>query len=468
MIRTSLLGWVLPALVAGSLLAGTAESPVLIYPQLAIGGGFQVVLVVTNANDTPFDGYLLLPEFGPESGRRWSLNGEDRTGSDRAPLSLPPLATRRLVLSAPDGAAAAAGSLQIGALGASSVHNLALSFFYKYSVGGELVDSIGVPSAAPAYHTTVPVERLPQDRVNTGVAIRVRADPAAGPAASPEDPVYVLALRDENGVLLAEAFGSFQGARYFDEFFADTLPSAIPFTGSLRIESETPFYLVVLRQQLLGGDRFQLTGIPPWSPADDQPAASFSARYRVTFQADWSALTHPMDFPAGAHFSSLIGGTHNSGANFWEPGSLATEGVERMAELGATSTLASEVEFEIFRGTAGAVLRGGNIARSPGRVELEFEIDRRHPLVTLVSMIAPSPDWFVGVGSLELFRNGGWADEVVVELHPYDAGTDSGATFESPDLDTQPPDPIQPITGAPFLNQGVVQPMGTFTFQRIG
>ena len=81
--------------------------------------------------------------------------------------------------------------------------------------------------------------------------------------------------------------------------------------------------------------------------------------------------------------------------------------------------------------------------------------------MTLVSMVAPSPDWFVGVDGLELFQNNQWRNNVVVDLLPYDAGTDSGATFTSADLVTSPHEPIAylaaPFTGSP--------PLGTFTFR---
>ena len=39
--------------------------------------------------------------------------------------------------------------------------------------------------------------------------------------------------------------------------------------------------------------------------------AGGDARYRVTFQATWSAETHPTNFPANPHFSGLVGATHN-------------------------------------------------------------------------------------------------------------------------------------------------------------
>jgi hypothetical protein len=82
-------------------------------------------------------------------------------------------------------------------------------------------------------------------------------------------------------------------------------------------------------------------------------------------------------------------------------------------------------------------------------------------------MIAPSPDWFVGVYGLNLIRNGDWVNEMTVDLYPYDAGTDSGVDYVSPNLNSMPAEPIARITGAPLLNGDSVPPLGTFSFQRI-
>lgn len=61
-------------------------------------------------------------------------------------------------------------------------------------------------------------------------------------------------------------------------------------------------------------------------------------------------------------------------------------------------------------------------------------------------MIYPSPDWFVGVSGLELcLSNGSWIDEKVMNLYPYDAGTDSGPTYISPDQPTVPKEAIRRI-----------------------
>ena len=208
----------------------------------------------------------------------------------------------------------------------------------------------------------------------------------------------------------------------------------------------------------------------PKAPAPPPPAldaAPATARYRVTFQASWSAASHPVDFPSSAHFSPLVGGTHTAQVTFWREGALASTGIKDMAERGLTATLVQEINAGIAAGTAQHAFTGAAISTSPGAATADFEISQSHPLVTLVSMLAPSPDWFVGVAGLSLFEGGQWLAERRVELLPWDAGTDSGRTFTSPDLVTAPPAPISLITAAPLAPDGRPAPVGAFTFVRL-
>lgn len=192
-----------------------------------------------------------------------------------------------------------------------------------------------------------------------------------------------------------------------------------------------------------------------------------SATYSVTFEATWRNETHPhANFPTSAHFSSLIGAIHHGDTTFWEVGALASEGIERMAETGGTSTLRSEVEAQIAQNNALAILSGGSVPTSPGSATIEsFEVNQTFPFVTLVTMIAPSPDWFVGVSNLSLLdEEGNWVASQVVTLYPYDSGTDSGPDYTSPNQDTDPAEAIASMRGQfPFSDE----PIGTFTFTRL-
>jgi hypothetical protein len=65
-----------------------------------------------------------------------------------------------------------------------------------------------------------------------------------------------------------------------------------------------------------------------------QPVPVLDARYRLTFNATWSAQTHPNDFPPSPHFSGLIGMTHNTNAVLFTEGETASDGIKNMAERG--------------------------------------------------------------------------------------------------------------------------------------
>lgn len=197
------------------------------------------------------------------------------------------------------------------------------------------------------------------------------------------------------------------------------------------------------------------------------PAAS-EARYRITFTSTWSSETHPSgNFPTtSAHFSPLIGATHSDSISLWQPGALASDGIEQMAETGATGLLTDEIDALIADGSAERVLRGSGLGSATGQVMLDpFPISADFPLVSLVTMVAPSPDWFVGVHDVSLLdEDGQWLDRLVIELDPYDAGTDSGTDYSSANSDTDPAEPIRNLRGvAPFANA----PVGTFTIERV-
>jgi len=188
------------------------------------------------------------------------------------------------------------------------------------------------------------------------------------------------------------------------------------------------------------------------------------AEYRLTFDATWSATTHPSAYPAGAHFSSLVGGTHDASVSFWQLGGLASDGIELMAESGQSAPLLAEVQTAIDAGSAWSTISASGVP-SPGVRQTTFFISSSHDRATVVTMVAPSPDWFVGVSGLALRSGDVWLDDVVVALPALDAGTDDGVDFTSPNDDTNPAEPIAGFSGPPFAS---TPPLGTFTFELLG
>lgn len=192
--------------------------------------------------------------------------------------------------------------------------------------------------------------------------------------------------------------------------------------------------------------------------------ATDTATYEVLFQSTWSASTHPQSFPPQPHFSPITGGVHNGEVSFWQEGGIASPGIERMAERGQVTPLDDEVQTAIDAGHAREIIEGRGIPVSPGSRTTTFTVSRQHSLATVVSMLAPSPDWFVGVSGLELFEGGDWVEQKVETLYVWDAGTDSGGTYLAGDRDTQPREPIRPLLSGPFSHGA---PVGTFTFTRL-
>ncbi|NWU59939.1 SPON2 protein, partial [Dromas ardeola] len=140
------------------------------------------------------------------------------------------------------------------------------------------------------------------------------------------------------------------------------------------------------------------------------------AKYSIIFTGKWSQTAFPKQYPLyrpPAQWSSMLGVTHSSDYSMWKKNEYASNGVRDFAEKGQTST--------------------------------ELEVHSRHPLVSFVVRIVPSPDWFVGIDSLNLCEGDHWMEEVSIDLFPYDAGTDSGFTFSSPNFATIPQDTVTEV-----------------------
>ena len=199
-------------------------------------------------------------------------------------------------------------------------------------------------------------------------------------------------------------------------------------------------------------------------PAQAQGNAQ-SATYRVTFEGKFtaSALASGVSVPSGEHFTTLIGAVHNDSVTFWSSGGTASAGVEAVAELGTTGTFKSEINAS---SNALAVIEKSLPSGGTPTATVDFTVTTAHPLVTLLSMIAPSPDWFVGVSGLSL-RNAtddGWQPSLTVDLFPYDAGTEEGTEFSLSNSATSPQGTIASIKGTGKFSNA---PIATLSFLRL-
>ena len=198
-------------------------------------------------------------------------------------------------------------------------------------------------------------------------------------------------------------------------------------------------------------------------PASDPVAPVRSAAtYSVTFQGAWTTTVTSGGLPSGAHFTTLIGGVHNAGVTFLREGGMAGAGVESMAELGGTPTLESEINAAMPN--AFAVIEQSIASGGTATATVDITLPTDHPRVTLLSMVAPSPDWFVGVSGLSLLDGqGDWLASRVLNLYPWDAGTEEGAEFS---LSNSPTSPQGVITSLRGMGKFSNEPIATLTFTR--
>ena len=175
------------------------------------------------------------------------------------------------------------------------------------------------------------------------------------------------------------------------------------------------------------------------------------AKYELIFEGLWSKHTHPDNFPESfwlAHFSDIIGASHSSDYRMWSPNSNASEGVKELAEIGSTKKLEAELKQVTSKTRTIIKARELSYPTLNSKTSAVFRTDRQHHLVSILSKLGPSPDWMVGVSGLDLCQDCAWATQRVVNLFLWDAGTDSGTTFESGKFPTIPQQPITPFRGS--------------------
>lgn len=162
------------------------------------------------------------------------------------------------------------------------------------------------------------------------------------------------------------------------------------------------------------------------------------ATYTVTFKMQWNSTDFPTDYPSNAHFSPLIGWSHPATSDFFKAGTTATDGIKEMAETGATGTLETELKAKIANNEGLDFVLGSGLGSGEGEITLEIEVDATNSAVTLVSMVAPSPDWYVAALNVNLYDGSNFIDTKTITAAVYDAGTDSGTTFTSANIATDP------------------------------
>ena len=140
--------------------------------------------------------------------------------------------------------------------------------------------------------------------------------------------------------------------------------------------------------------------------------------------------------------------------------------------LGNVSILAKELYRQKRYGTVKSLIKGNGAVATPGGDAIGLRVDEDRSLVSLITMIVPSPDWFLGISNVDMCdpMTGEWREEYSRDLFPYDSGTDDGTSFGSPDAPTMPKKNIFLIGNEDDTNlksDSKIQRLGTFKFTKV-
>jgi predicted choloylglycine hydrolase len=224
--------------------------PMLTWAQLALGGGYECTMLISNQSDAAWSGRVSLKEGNNEQwSGPWKFNGQEGTGTGGFNIAIAPKGTIKVRLSGDS--ATRSGYLQMQGAEPSSVVDLAVSYFYNYLVNGRLTESVGSSAGDPGRTFSFPVEKTAS--VNTGFAW--------APASVTTPFPIALTLYDANGNEVDKRTITYTGheARFFDQVF-----NSVPFgyLGRIQVDSQELIHFEVLRlDQTEAG--FQLTSTPP-------------------------------------------------------------------------------------------------------------------------------------------------------------------------------------------------------------
>jgi len=207
-------------------------------------------------------------------------------------------------------------------------------------------------------------------------------------------------------------------------------------------------------------------GPPRAAPPARQVMPTAPAKYRVVVKSMWTARNHPFEYPSGAHFSGLIGASHNANYDIFSVGRRPTPGLERLSEEGKHSPLDDEINTAIQAGNALDMLETGGLKNFRDSLVTTVQVDAKHPMVSVVMMVAPSPDWFTGASMVNLVENGTWVASRTLTLPAYDSGGDDGTTYKAADRNTNPKKPTSRAATRHFVQNGKAKPVATIRFTR--
>lgn len=189
------------------------------------------------------------------------------------------------------------------------------------------------------------------------------------------------------------------------------------------------------------------------------------ANYKIEITGKWKLPAFSV--PAGAHFTYFTGMVHNGTVHMWENGKPASKGVENIAEQGYILDAIAEIDTNIAnrKAIASFLIPPPDITSTlTGNIYCNSSFS----YVSCESMIAPTPDWFVGIDAVDLYQNKRWVSDTTINLYTYDAGTEEGDVFSQANPATVPQQLITKLIPAKAMvlanGNAILAPIATIRF----
>lgn len=130
----------------------------------------------------------------------------------------------------------------------------------------------------------------------------------------------------------------------------------------------------------------------------------------------------------------------------WKIGEMATAGTRLVAEAGHNGWIEREAKLKGFLGVVEGIVQYRSVSNRHTLPTVKATASQ--PLLSTITMVAPSPDWFTGLSDFDMRspQSNTWYKKVVVDTYPYSSGTDAGATYNADNLPRNPYVPIFQLT----------------------
>jgi spondin-2 len=134
-------------------------------------------------------------------------------------------------------------------------------------------------------------------------------------------------------------------------------------------------------------------------------SADSLAVYKITLEGHWSRDLFPKHFPEvrpPAQFSKSFGVSHDAAFNLFKIDTVASSGLKQFCSSADThqwenGEINQKMVFDEFSIP--------KLADPMDQVESRLFVQSNNSLVSIVTKLIPSPDWFIGIESLQVSQN---------------------------------------------------------------